>query len=243
METWPCAVSPRGGADEPRFERAIKAASWRIDTSPATLSLPTRPDARAPNTLIPLGSIGANLGRQVTVSRTPGGGHDWEPRAVLKRVESQVHIGDGRAQRCTELTRGAGVLVGFAIQELSGCGDDPLAARVQEVRGGEIAGHAGQPVLPPFELVIQLYRQARANLDAAGDLVDRQEQLARRRFRRGVRPDEVDRCLPGGDAVLAEEQALAPDQGVAPEPNADLGALDVEGIVDEAVEQFAVQTF
>src|SRR6202051_2570191 len=97
--------------------------------------------------------------------------------------------------------------------------------------------------MPPFSLVIQLDRQAGPDLDTARDLVDRQEQLARRRFRRGVRLDEVDRRLAGGDAILAEEQALAPDQRVPADAHADLRSSDIEGVMDKAVEQLWLQPF
>ena len=173
-------------------------------------------------------------GRLVVVLR----GVEAELVVAAGRADAQLHAALPRVARTQVTAPVVGQQDGAAIgrlAEVDGAGADVVLV-------GEVAADAGDLARPPLELVVRAQREALGDLQRARHLLHRQQHFLE--LPAGHRHDlgHVHRPLRVGDAVLAEEQALAPLQRVASDAHGALHAGDLALEVDEGIEELAAAT-
>ena len=181
-------------------------------------------------------------------------GHGLRAQVDLRRgvviadgVQAVVDLPDAKARLQPALAGIPGAHVGTAEERrrvgewpAGGAHDQALGALADEIDERRIAAHAGQQRALPAQAVVGAEGQVGIDLQLPGQLLDRAHQLLELGVRHRGGLHHVDRRLPAGDAVGAEEQALAPQQGVPAGAEGRFRFTQVEPAEDEGIEQLGL---
>ncbi|MNC19361.1 hypothetical protein D3C75_672910 [compost metagenome] len=115
-----------------------------------------------------------------------------------------------------------------------------LRTRIKNIGSGEVAAHCGQTTTLPAHLIVGTDGEIRTQLDLAGKLLNRSNQL----FELGVghreQLDDVHRRLRCGNTVVTEKQALAIQHRVLAGTHGDRHIRDFATAKYEGIQQLSL---